>query len=101
MPRSKLHQRGDLKKNPSKHQFFPPISTNVLVPSVAFCLLFTLFPSTAAINTNFFSWPFDMMLIAMHILRLFKTKRENNVFEEEKFLEQFDTPQIIFFFSIV
>lgn len=67
------------------------------MPSVAFCLLFTLFPSTAAINTNFFSWPFDMMLIAMHILRLFKTKRENNVFEEEKFLEQFDTPQIIFF----
>lgn len=39
------------------------------------------------------------MLIAMHILRLFKTKRENNVFEEEKFLEQFDTPQIIFVLS--
>lgn len=38
-----------------------------------------------------------MMLIAMHILRLFKAKQENNVFEEEKFLEQFDTPQIIFF----
>lgn len=39
------------------------------------------------------------MLIAMHILRLFKTKQENNVFEEEKFLEQFDTPQIIFFLN--
>lgn len=39
------------------------------------------------------------MLIAMHILCLFKTKRENNVFEEEKFLEQFDTPQIIFFLN--
>lgn len=35
----------------------------------------------------------------MHILCLFKTKRENNVFEEEKFLEQFDTPQIIFFLN--
>lgn len=77
---------GGIFKNPSKYQFFPT-STIVLVPSVAFDFIFlTLFPiTTAAINTRFFFWLFDITLIAMHILCLFKNKAGEYVFEEENF----------------
>lgn len=77
---------GGIFKNPSKYQFFPT-STIVLVPSVAFDLIFlTLFPiTTAAINTRFFFWLFDITLIAMHILCLFKTKRENTFLKKRIF----------------
>lgn len=66
---------------------FFPTSTIVLVPSVAFDFIFlTLFPiTTAAINTRFFFWLFDITLIAMHILCLFKNKAGEYVFEKRIF----------------
>lgn len=78
---------GGIFKNPSRYQF-SPTSTIVLVPSVAFNFIFsTLFPiTTAAINTRFFFfWLFDITLIAMHILCLFKTKRENTFLKKRIF----------------
>lgn len=82
MLRSKLHQRGDLKSKVLQNtsSFPPQVQMFLCLLWLSVSLLFTLFPSTAAINASLFSWLFDMMLIAMHILRLFKTKRENNVF---------------------
>lgn len=58
------------------------------MPSVAFNFtLLTLFPiTTAAINTRlFFSWLFDITLIAMHIRCLFKTKRANTFLKKRIF----------------
>lgn len=77
---------GGIFKNPSKYQFFP----HKYNCSCAFCgfrfHLFTLFPiTTAAINTRFFSWLFDITLIAMHILCLFKTKRKNTFLKKRIF----------------
>lgn len=81
-----MHQRGDFLKSFKNTSFFPQVQLFLCLLWLSISSFLTLFPiTTAAINTRFFFWLFDITLIAMHILCLFKTKRENTFLKKRIF----------------